>query len=229
MKSASVSTLTACSANGPGYRRHRSRKSTTIRSDPVDPHVCDYLHDLKVRQRAPKTLRGYRSSLQQSLRILQRHGRSTDPARIEQADIDLIMTEYAGLAVATRHWHIAILAQYLQYAGNDVISHVGYLWPQDWRTGADWLDTGQTRAVLNAVRTPAEALVVDLELRLGLRRVEVIRLRPQDVDFAHSKINVRGKGISAASGGASSCLTEWPRPSAPTSGGGPRPSLPRRD
>lgn len=144
---------------------------------------------------APRTVRDYAFSLRHSLDVLRRAGRTDDPAEISASDVSYLISEgYGRTSVCTKHYNIVILDGFLKHHGNSAISDMGIVWPRNYRTKADWLDAEGARRVLDAVQTPAEDLVISLELCMGLRRVEVIRLRPCDIDLLHRKLDVRGKG-----------------------------------
>jgi integrase len=49
--------------------------------------------------------------------------------------------------------------------------------------------------LLHSPKSPLEDILIHLELQMGLRSVEVIRLRAQDVHIEEQYIDVRGKGI----------------------------------
>lgn len=52
-------------------------------------------------------------------------------------------------------------------------------WPQDGRTRVDWLSPEEAVRLVDAAQG-VERIVVHLELRLGLRRIEVLRLTVKD-------------------------------------------------
>lgn len=68
--------------------------------------------------------------------------------------------------------------------------------PQDMRVNADWLEDEQYEALMTEPKTALEEMVIHLELCMGLRNVEVCRLRLNDIYDTGPKayINVRGKG-----------------------------------
>ncbi len=154
----------------------------------------EFLISMQECQRTPKTITGYRCSLNQSLKILSDAGLQTTPELIDRHCISILMAKYAPLAASTRHWHIAILNQFLLAHGNRIVPSMRIVWPQDWRSHADWLDPADAVILMESSVTPAERLCISLELGLGLRRVEVIRLRLRDIQIDKHSINVRGKG-----------------------------------
>ena len=64
-------------------------------------------------------------------------------------------------------------------------------WPQDDRIHVDWLTPEQALRTMDAA-SGMERIIMHLELNLGMRRVEVIRQRVQDISLGY--INVHGKG-----------------------------------
>jgi integrase/recombinase XerD len=64
----------------------------------------------------------------------------------------------------------------------------------DTRPNVDWLTEEEVIRLLRAPMSPLEDMVIHLESQMGLRSVEVIRLRVQDVYLESGYIDIRGKG-----------------------------------
>ncbi len=156
--------------------------------------VIEYLQDLKECQRSQKTYKGYYHTLNRCLTILEKGGFTTDPKMIGRDGIGYLMESFNDLAVSTRHWYMGILGQWLKWHGNTVLEDMRIMWPQDFRINADWLTPEQATCLMRNAITPRERMCIALELYMGLRRVEILRLRIQDIDIKHSKMEVRGKG-----------------------------------
>jgi integrase len=87
-----------------------------------------------------------------------------------------------------------MLKQFLKWAGNKQIEAIR--WPvRTWaRPNADWLDDDVAIAA-RAAAEGIERILVNLELDLGLRRVEVLRLHVSDFHSGRlSSVHVLGKG-----------------------------------
>lgn len=95
---------------------------------------------------------------------------------------------------ATTQFYFAGLRQFLRWSGNP-ISERSELWrlPPGSSTRRRWLAVDDLVRLYRAARG-ASRLIVALEGFNGLRRIEVLRLRAQDVNLAEGWLNVRGKG-----------------------------------
>lgn len=148
---------------------------------------------------APRTVHFYVESVHAVESILIKGGRETNPKRIT-ADDYLWLLDYCkshDLAMQTRKGYISALRKYCRLYGNASVSD----WPRprlppDRRPKVDWLTPEQIRVLLSAELTPLQRLVVHLELQLGLRHVEVIRIRTKDIITSEAVIRIRGKGPS---------------------------------
>ena len=99
----------------------------------------------------------------------------------------------SGLAVATQKSYIFALRSLLRFVGNPA-SETPVLFQADVRPRVDWLTPDQAEAVLNHDMPIIERLAVVLCLCMGLRKVELIRLRLQDINRDREYISVTGKG-----------------------------------
>ncbi len=91
------------------------------------------------------------------------------------------------------NWHHRVLKIYLKFLGNDVLQKYKILIPKHQHVGR-WLTTPQVKTLLRESQVPTERMVVHLMVLLGLRRVDVLRLRIDDIDMNRNRIRVRGKG-----------------------------------
>lgn len=130
-------------------------------------------------------------------RMLAEGNRCTDPKKIGPEDVMYLLEFFKShdLAVKTRKGYIASLKKWCKVYGNPKVPD----WPRirlppDTRPNVDWLTPDQVKIILSAELTKLEKVAIHLELCLGLRRVEAIRLRVHDVDFEEKLIYVRGKG-----------------------------------
>lgn len=99
----------------------------------------------------------------------------------------------SGLAISTQKSYIFALRTMLRFIHNPA-SETPVIFQADIRPRVDWLTPDQAQQVLNYPLPSIERLAVVLCLCMGLRKVELIRLRLQDIDQSKEYINVIGKG-----------------------------------
>lgn len=101
---------------------------------------------------------------------------------------------FAGLSPDTVKWYIMLFGRYLRFNGNSVIDGMELHWQNsDVHPGKDWLEREQA-AVLMACDgyTVHERTALVLMLTMGLRRIEVLRLRVDGI--TDDGVIVCGKG-----------------------------------
>ena len=159
----------------------------------------EYCRRLKRRGLMPGTVIGYRRDIERLMRIVETVGNSTHPAKITERDIDLMLTTLRkdGLKPQTMQLYIHSLRGYLRYYGNATLDQMDLLWPPADARTVDWLSPHDAQLLLDAPKTPLQELVIHMELCLGLRRIEVLRLRP-DSFRGRDTIMVQGKGRGGA-------------------------------
>ncbi len=154
----------------------------------------EYL-DRKVRRRRLNA--DYRSEYKRVIMKLTKMLMDADlnhtPAKIGEEDIDYLIRENSDYSVSYQKWMITILNGFLKYHGNNVIDQMMLAWPQDQRTNVDWLTPQQALDMIDAAEG-VERMIVHLELRLFLRRIEVRRLRVQDIQDGCIHVHGKGKG-----------------------------------
>lgn len=147
---------------------------------------------------APRTVSFYVETVHAVLRILEEGGRSTSPTEIDHDDVRYLLDFFIAndFAMQTRKGYISALRKYCRTYGSPLVSS----WPKarlppDTRPCVDWLTPDQSRTLLSYPElTPLQKLVVHMELCLGLRHVEVIRVMIMDIDDSERIIRIRGKG-----------------------------------
>jgi integrase/recombinase XerD len=157
--------------------------------------IDEYLNALMEGGRASKfSAKKYRYVLVNALRALHAAGLETSPTKIGKEEIEhLRRVEYIHLRPKSAHWQIAILGTFLKHYGNNVVEQMKIVWPQDGRTRVDWLSPEEAIRVVDAAQG-VERIVVHLELRLGLRRIEVLRLTVEDVREQIMDVHGKGRG-----------------------------------
>lgn len=144
--------------------------------------------------RSPRTIRFYREELATIIRRMEEGGHAKLPQDITAEDVKWLldlMAEY-HLTVSTRKGYISALRTWTRYYGNNVVSEMQIRWPVDTRPNADWLTVEQAKELLELEKDPSQDFVVHCELCLGMRRVEVLRLRPES--FHEDHVEILGKG-----------------------------------
>lgn len=140
----------------------------------------------------------YRSVLFKLSKDVEKAGYDFIPSEFTRETIDFIIHDlWKNQAVSTKKWKIHLLERFLRYYDNPVIKSMGIQWAQDMRPNVDWLTESEFKRLRDCGKTPLEEIVINLELSMGLRSVEVCRLRMRDVHFdsADPYVEVRGKGI----------------------------------
>ena len=152
------------------------------------------------RRSKEETSSKYRGVLYQINADLQQNGYSTNPREFDEETIEFLLGLWKerDLAVSTKNWYLHILRRYLSYFQNDVVEQMGVDFGQDVRPNVNWLSDAQAEQLMEMEKTPLEEVVIHLELCLGLRIVEVCRLRLSDIHFDDDPrkcyVSVRGKG-----------------------------------
>lgn len=146
--------------------------------------------------RSPRTIRFYREELATVVKVLRSGGRHTLPWEIDEEDVRWLLGHYIeeGLTVSTRRGYISALKTWTEWYGNHAIIAMRIRWPTDMRPTVDWLTEDEARRLLELRMTPAQALVVHCELCLGMRRIEVLRLRTDSLHPEERCIEILGKG-----------------------------------
>lgn len=141
---------------------------------------------------SPKTIAHTREHCQ----IVKRYIGDADLYGFTGQDVRRIAQDMAkdGLAVSTQKSYIFALKALLKHINNPAYG-TRIIYQADTRPRVDWLTPEQARQVLESdLLTPIERLSVTLALCMGLRRVEIVRLKIGDINLAREYITVTGKG-----------------------------------
>lgn len=99
-----------------------------------------------------------------------------------------------GLAVSTQKSYMFALFALLKHIKNPAYG-TRIIYQADTRPRVDWLTPEQARDVLDStLLRPIERISVTLALCMGLRRVEIVRLKIADINLNREYITVTGKG-----------------------------------
>lgn len=147
---------------------------------------------LSLADYSPKTRRFYRDHCKIAVRFLD--GKSLYDVKPDDVKAAVLKMRSKGLAVSTVKDYTVALQRLLKFIGNYNAGTVKIIHPADTRPCVDWLTPEQAKTVLYAQMGAAQKVAVVLALGMGLRRVEIIRLRTEDIDHTRGYITVRGKG-----------------------------------
>jgi integrase len=140
--------------------------------------------------------RGLRYTLGRLPVLLQSYGAGppiSSPNDVVEGHVALLRSR-TGWSRATTQFYFAGLRQFLRWSGNALAET-----PEAWRLppGSSphrrWITREDLAILLRSAVGPAR-LIIALEGFNGLRRIEVLRLRGQDVNLSEGWLNVRGKG-----------------------------------
>jgi len=123
-----------------------------------------------------------------------REGNSPDnPLTVSEKDLQYLLDHLTG-CTRNRQYYWTAFAGFLKWCGNQAILRKKPQWPLSARTQVDWLEPEQAARIRETAMEmdPETALIVHFELDLCLRRIEIQRLRIQDVH--ENRLDVLGKG-----------------------------------
>lgn len=157
----------------------------------------DYRKRLRDECLASSTVTHYIEGALAVEKLLFEGDRCTDPRKISGEDVMYLLEIFrsSDYTIGTRKGYMLSLRKWcLTYGNPSVPDWPTARFPPDRRPRADWLTPDQVKALLSADLTTIQRVAIHLELNLGLRRVEVIRMKVQDLDFDKGIIRIRGKG-----------------------------------
>lgn len=142
----------------------------------------------------PRSIEFYRQETLIVIRALRAGGRHEYPWEITEDDTRWLIQDLMdrGIAVSTRKGYISALKRWTTHFGNDTVALMRIRWPRDARPTVDWLTTEQAIDLLRHPKSPTQDIIIHCELCLGMRRIEVLRLKPSDFDG--STVSILGKG-----------------------------------
>ena len=154
-----------------------------------------YLHELEEAGRSPSTIGDYRWSLLNMFRGLREREMTVNPRKVGRKEVDTIRNEhYRGLSDSYKAGQTKCLIQFCKWAGNAELGKQKFNFGNVDPTKIDWLKDDEAKVVRMSA-AGLERMVVHCELDLGMRRIELLRLKVSD--FSHGKIgmvHIHGKG-----------------------------------
>jgi len=146
----------------------------------------------------PKTRMGYLATASLIIKTCREYGVEDLPYKWSEDDFDTLRNKWEcdGKEVATRRGYDFVMCALAAHFKNNTGKENKKRLPPDERPYADWLTLEQIRIVLSVPMTPLQVMAIHLMLSMGLRRVEVIRLRIEDIiiDGLNPHVVVDGKG-----------------------------------
>jgi integrase len=142
---------------------------------------------------ADRTVQEYRWAILRCHDIVREGNGPENPERISEKDLQYLLDHLTG-CTGNRQYYWTAFAGFLRWVGNQAIQSVKPKWPQRARVRVDWLEPEQACIVRESAMQadPLTALIVHLEMDLCLRRIEIMRLKVQDIH--RDRIDVLGKG-----------------------------------
>lgn len=151
----------------------------------------------------PKTRKGYLQTANLVIKTFRELKRSDLPYKWTDDDLRTIRKYWVDkdLAVKSQKGYDFVVCSIAAFYKNDVGKRNPIRWPHDTRPNVKWLNLQQARDLIKFITdenkaSALEALCIYFMLGMGLRRVEVIRLRVQDIHANDPipHVTVDGKG-----------------------------------
>ncbi|NLT36707.1 MAG: site-specific integrase [Methanomassiliicoccus sp.] len=154
--------------------------------------VENFLETKRKKKRPEQTIKGYRWMIKKVNRALTEAGYDPYPNKWTEDTVNFLLDDvYCESQPGVVRREFSILNSYLMFHGNDIKEKMELEWQEDERKNVHWLTFAQARTIEQEAKG-FERIVVHLELHIGLRRVEVLRLTVKDIQMGY--FNVLGKG-----------------------------------
>lgn len=161
----------------------------------INADIERFLVPLRRAGRSQRTLDAYKYLLRRDLIYLHEHGYSTTVSGIGSSEIEfLILTRWTG-APKYNHNRRSVFRQYLEYHGNRVFDEYPEPYGALMRINVDWLSDREAVRMYSVPMSPIEKLIIHLELRLALRRFDILNLTLGDVNNGHLVVHGKGNKI----------------------------------
>lgn len=155
-------------------------------------HIRPYIRLLEKEGRSKCTTTEYWRLIIRATEALDEAGLETNPQRIGEEEIDFLRHDlYVHLKPSVGRLQLSIVGTYLDWYDNPIVKRMKIAWPQDASIHVDWLSREEALRLM-AEATGIERILVHLELCIGLRRCEIMRLGIGDVKAG--SFSVLGKG-----------------------------------
>lgn len=144
---------------------------------------------------SPYTIIFYEEQSRLVLKVLSEVNPDADPSNMDVETLkDLLRIMRQRYTVSTQKNYLTALRRMCMLNGNDVFSRHKVIYQEDTRPTVDWLTYEQAQELLGIWKMPIDDMVVCLELLEGLRKIEVLRMRIEDIHLEEGYLDIRGKG-----------------------------------
>ncbi len=157
----------------------------------------EYLQELREMGRSERTIHDYEWSVRDSFKGLGEAGMTLNPRKVTQNEIECLLNGYYNGSVRYKAYRVKVLRLFLKWAGNPNVAKIrtNYM-DNNLVRNIRWLTDEQARMVRESA-VGIERILVHCELDLGMRRIEVIRLKVQDFKPGRRNIIlIHGKGMN---------------------------------
>jgi integrase len=147
--------------------------------------------------RSPLTIDGYRGILMRTFSFLRSSGLGSSALTVSHPEMDALSARFWVGAPKYNMIRRSVFSQFLSFHGNLIASEYPSPRGAPSRVNVDWLSSEEASRLCAACVTPLEKLVVHLELKLCLRRVDAMSLTVSSVASdpeGRSYFSVVGKG-----------------------------------
>jgi integrase len=154
-----------------------------------------YLKELEESDRSPRTIENYCWSLKYLFQGLRDAKLTINPRKVGRRELEHLRKEYLAGTESYRAYMVKLLRLFLKWAGNKEVASLRIGFRDDGIHKNRWL-TDEEAMTLKMSAQGVERMVVHCELDLGMRRIEVMRLRVNDFQATNSTntVLVHGKG-----------------------------------
>jgi integrase len=158
--------------------------------------IDKYLQELRELGRSERTLNDYRWALNHVFQGLIDAKKEYGPRKIGRKELKYLWEEYLTGSKGYKAHNIKILRLFLKWSGNTESEKFKLGIRDDVTRNVRWLEDEQA-AALRFSAQGIERMIVHLELDLGLRRIEILRLKLDDFHTGRmNTILVHGKGAN---------------------------------
>ncbi len=142
------------------------------------------------------TIRDYRYALYRQFKALSEENLVINPRKVGKEELFFLRDQHFFEVTPRYKWNmISMLICFCKWAGNTDIGKIRLNFGDTSRTNVRWLSEEEVTTLMKTVETPMEELIIHCELALGLRRVEVQRLRLDSFHFGRENyVSIHGKG-----------------------------------
>jgi len=161
----------------------------------LDREIGDYLGELRDMGRSEKmTILPYERTLHRLFQALIDFERPWNPRKVRKEDIEFLRDEFLSGTPRYKENQIKILLGFLRWAGHKEVTKWHILYGDTSPTRVRWLEDDEARMV-RAEAKGIERMIVHCELDLGMRRIELLRLKVSSFQRGRlNSIQVHGKG-----------------------------------